>query len=198
MMGMVNSVLHENVTPVDAASEQRLLSALAPHDDDISQHYALVTAQMSAKRGLKVFGDKGVEALLKELKQLLDRKVMHGVDGRRLTRAEKNAALQYLMFLKEKRSGKIKGRGCADGRKQRLYKTKEETSSPTVTLESLFLTAVIDSKEGRDVATVDIPGAFMQADIAEKLHDCFDGEILDILLKLDPSYARFVIYQRGK
>jgi len=198
MMGMVNSVLHENVPPVDAAAEQRLLSALAPHVDDISQHYALVTAQMSAKRGLKVFGDKGVEALLKELKQLLDRKVMHGVDGRRLTRAEKNAALQYLMFLKEKRCGKIKGRGCADGRKQRVYKTKEETSSPTVTLESLFLTAVIDAKEGRDVATVDIPGAFMQADIDEKLHVRFDGEILDILLKLDPSYARFVTYQRGK
>jgi hypothetical protein len=35
-----------------------------------------------------------------------------------LTPQQKNAALAYLMFLKRKRCGKIKGRGCADGRKQ--------------------------------------------------------------------------------
>jgi hypothetical protein len=44
------------------------------------------------------------------------------------------------MFLKKKRCGKIKARGCADGRKQRLYKTKEETSAPTVSIESVMLT----------------------------------------------------------
>jgi hypothetical protein len=30
-------------------------------------------------------------------------------------------------------------------------------------VEALLLTCAIDAKEGRDVATVDIPGAFMQA-----------------------------------
>jgi hypothetical protein len=30
-------------------------------------------------------------------------------------------ALNYLMFLKRKRCGKIKARGCADGRPQREY-----------------------------------------------------------------------------
>ena len=28
---------------------------------------------------------------------------------------ENKGALQYLMFLKQKRNGTIKGRGCADG-----------------------------------------------------------------------------------
>lgn len=57
---------------------------------------------------------------------------------------DKRKALGYLMFLKEKRCGKIKGRGCAGGRKQRLYKAKEETSSPTVRIESRMLSCVID------------------------------------------------------
>ena len=74
---------------------------------------------------------------------------------------EKHAALQYLMFLKQKRYGKIKGRGCADGRKQRGSIDTSETSAPTVATEALMLTCVIDAMERRDVATVNIPGAFM-------------------------------------
>ena len=57
---------------------------------------------------------------------------MSARQGKSLTKTQKKAALKYLMFLKQKRCGKIKGRGCADGRKQRVYKTKEETSSPTI------------------------------------------------------------------
>ena len=67
------------------------------------------------------------------------------------------------MFLKAKRDGTIKGRGCADGRKQKLWFSKGETSAPTVMMESVFLTSVINAKEKREVATVDIPGAFLQA-----------------------------------
>jgi hypothetical protein len=75
------------------------------------------------------------------------------------------------MFIKEKHCGTIsKGRGCADGRKQRLYKTKEETSSPTVRTESLLLSCVTDAKEGRQVITCDVPGAFMQVDVDEVVH----------------------------
>jgi hypothetical protein len=62
----------------------------------------------------------------------------------------------------------VKGRGCADGRKQRKYIAKEDASSPTVATESVFITAVIDAEEGRDVAVVDIPGAFMQANMDEE------------------------------
>jgi hypothetical protein len=51
------------------------------------------------------------------------------------------------MYLKEKRCGQIKTRGCADGRKQPLYKSKEETSSPTVSSEALFLTSTINAQE---------------------------------------------------
>ena len=83
-----------------------------------------VMTQHSMKQGIKLFGDAGIEAVLKELKQLHDRKVLEPADAEKLSKDEKRAALQYIMFLKKKGSGVIKGRGCADGRKQRPYTRK--------------------------------------------------------------------------
>ena len=40
--------------------------------------------------------------------------------------------------------------------------SKEEVASPTVLMESLFLTATIEASEEREVAVVDIPNAFFQ------------------------------------
>jgi hypothetical protein len=69
-------------------------------------------------KGLKVFGEAGANAVVKELKQLHDRGVITPKAAGELSREERRNALQYLMFLKQKQCGKIKGRGCADGRKQ--------------------------------------------------------------------------------
>ena len=160
--------------------------------------HAYVTAQMSAKKGLTVFGQQGADALMKELRQLVIMKVMNGTKSHELTKEQKRKALKYLMFLKEKRCGRIKGRGCADGRKQRLYKTKEETSSPTVSIEAVLFSCMIDAMEDRDVATLDIPGAFMQAMIDEEVHIKFDGELIDLLCQVDPSLGKFVGMENGK
>ena len=37
-------------------------------------------------------------------------------------------------------------------------------SSPTVSTESVLLTAIIDAEEGRDVMTSDVPNAFVQTE----------------------------------
>ena len=79
------------------------------------QLFAFLTEQMSAKRGLKQFGKRGADAIMDELRQLVYWNVMRGVNRSDMRREEIKCALQYLMILKEKRSGKIKGRGCADG-----------------------------------------------------------------------------------
>jgi hypothetical protein len=57
-------------------------------------------------------------------------------------------ALNYLMFLK-KRCGKIKARGCANGRPQREYISKDESSSPTVSIYALMISCLMDAIEGR-------------------------------------------------
>jgi hypothetical protein len=150
------------------------------------------------KKGLKVFGNDGVEAVRKEMLQLHDRKVMAPKQGVELTPEQKREALAYLMFLKRKRCGKIKGRGCADGRKQRAYTAREDAASPTVATESIFLTAVIDALEGRDVAVIDVPGAFMQADMDELVHIRFTGKMVDLLLEIDPDMYGPCVVREGK
>ena len=49
--------------------------------------------QHSMKKGLEVFGDAGIEAVLKELVQLHDRKVLEPVDISKLSGEAKQKAL---------------------------------------------------------------------------------------------------------
>jgi hypothetical protein len=65
--------------------------------------------QHSMKRGLKEFGDAGVEAVLKELQQLHDRKVLEPKNANHLTNDERRAALQYLMSSRRSATGLSKG-----------------------------------------------------------------------------------------
>jgi hypothetical protein len=152
------------------------------------------------KKGLRQFGASGEKAVEIEIKQLHTLKVMYPVYKHKLTWEERKRVLEYLMFLKRKRTGQIKARGCADGRKQREYTTKEAAASPTVSNEAVFLTAAIEAKEQRDTAVVDIPGAFMQApQDDEVVHVRLTGIMVDILLRLQhDAYARFVVIENGQ
>ena len=47
----------------------------------------------------------------------------------------------------------------AGGNKQRNHIDKTDATAPTAALESVLLTAIIEAKEGRDVAIVHIPNA---------------------------------------
>ena len=85
--------------------------------------YLLLTKQMNWQKGLKVLGKKSEIAIEKELQQIHDMEGFQPKHWHELTKEERMQALKYLIYLKEKRDGKIKGRGCADGRPQRLYTT---------------------------------------------------------------------------
>ena len=113
-----------------------------------------------------------------------DRKVMQPVRRKDLSPEQKQEALGYLMFLKKKQCGKIKGRGCADRHKQRAYITKEQSTSPTISTEAVFLTAVVDAWENRKVAVLDVPRAFMLVDMDELVQVRFHGEMVDKLLTM--------------
>ena len=77
------------------------------------------------------------------------------------------------MLIEQKTSGKIKGRNCAIGSKQRTYEgyDKKAGSSPTVSTDGLIITTAIDAHEERDVATVDVRGAFLWT-----LNNCYAAE----------------------
>ena len=78
-----------------------------------------------------------------------------------MSRDERRNALTSLMFLTEKCSGEIKARACANGSTQRTHIAKEEATAPTVTSEAIFIQGTIFAHENRDVATCNIPGAFL-------------------------------------
>jgi hypothetical protein len=62
-----------------------------------------------------------------------------------------------------------------------------------------MLSATIDAMEESDVATVDIPGAFIQADINEVIDMEFYGKIVKVLVRLDPKmYRKYVKDENGK
>ena len=80
-----------------------------------------------------------------------------------LPQIAKNKALHAINLIKEKGNSEIKGRTCANGKMQEKYLNIEETSSPTVAVESLFMFLFIDSHEKRDVAIFDVPGVYLNA-----------------------------------
>ena len=98
---------------------------------------------MSTKKGLAIFGVDGHKAVKSEMTQLHDQDVMRIVTSTELLPSQKCEALAYLIFLERKHCGKIKGRGCADERKQCNKISKHESTSPTVSTESIFLSAVM-------------------------------------------------------
>ena len=99
------------------------------------------------KQGIKRFGNKDKQAVLNKLQQLHDQDVGKPVDKNTIGDDEIKCSLRYLMFLKGKRDGSIKGCGCSDGRPQREYITKEDNTSPTIAVEVLMLSSIIDAHE---------------------------------------------------
>ena len=121
------------------------------------------------------------------------------MEAKPLTTMQKREALGYLMFLKRKRSGKIKARGFADGRPQRAYIPQEDARAPTVSTEAVFMTAVIDAMENQTVAIVDIPGAFIQADMDPGVYMRIDGAMADLLMETDHDmYHPHMVKEKGK
>ena len=76
----------------------------------------------------------------------------------------------------------------------------ETVSSPTLSLDGLIGSLLVDVHEKRDVATCDVPGAFLHPDLppGQRLFLCLRGQMVDIMCRVNPEYEKHVIYQRGK
>ena len=77
------------------------------------------TPQYGFREGLKLFGDKGYQATKDELKvNLLRSGCINMLSSKNLNWDIRKQVLGYLVFLERKQSGKMKRRGCANGRPQ--------------------------------------------------------------------------------
>jgi hypothetical protein len=169
----------------------------------IQQGHQHITT-FSLQKGIEKFGERATNATNKEMQQLIDRTCFVPIKKSELSEIERKRAMESLFFITEKRDGTIKGRHCANGSTQRDYMQREEVTSPTVSTESTLLTAVIEAAEERDVASCDIPNAFVQTELDEKDKDGnrtimkIRGVLVSILCNLDPSYQDYVVIENNK
>ena len=88
--------------------------------DPLEEFFLEQTQKMGINRGLKMSGGAVTSALYKEIQQLYDHRVSIPVEPANILRGNNHAPLKYLMFIKQKRDGSIKGCRCDDVRPQHV------------------------------------------------------------------------------
>jgi hypothetical protein len=138
-------------------------------------------------------------AVTKELHQFNMYDLFEPIAADSLSNEEKKKALSLLIFLKEKQNGTLKAQSCANRSVQRLHVAKEEAASPTVALETVFLTSTIDARENRDILMIDIPGAFLHAKNKDYVVMQMNGTLAKLMAKTDPTlYKKYLVDKKGK
>ena len=149
-----------------------------------SSGMAFKTQHLNVKQGIKQFGDDGKQSAMKEIENLTSNECFGETDYDKLTQTQKDRALPILMFMIMKRNGKVKTRGVARGDLQRVYTNKDDCSSPTPDFYAFKYIIALIAKEGRDCATVDLPGFFLQTEQEENS---------DLMLKLTGQVAALLV-----
>ena len=157
------------------------------------------TKQMSIQEGMRKYKDEGKDSAMKEIKNLTGNDCFGEVDYDKISQDDKDKALPILMFMVLKRNGLLKTRGCANGSVQRLYTDKADVSSPTPDFYSFKFIAAVIAREGRDVATVDLPGFFLQTDQDEKILLKVTGAVALLLVESDSAkWKKHLRKENGK
>ena len=134
---------------------------------------------LSIPKAIKLFGAEALASVMKEVRQLHDKRVWTPVSYDSINNKAK--IIRSLIFLKRKRDGTLKARLVADGRMQ-VRDDDQDVSSPTVATQSLFLLATVFAAERRRVVTVDIEGAFLHGIMTNEIYMEISGQCLDVLV----------------
>jgi len=158
-------------------------------EDHVMMHIlgVVLAEQYSINKGICLFGNGAKESVSKELKHLHNYVTYTPVHAHELTTEQKKQALASLIVLTEKQCGRLKTRACMNGSIQRDYIQKENGASPTVMNNSVMIQSSIDAHEGRIVVTLDIPSAFLHADLEEEVIMLLRGQLADLMVQVDPK-----------
>ncbi len=159
-----------------------------------------IMMQLTLKKALKLWGNDAQLAMEAEVKQLHWQNSFKTINWDEILPEKKKAILESHIFVKKKRLGEVKASKVTGGNKQHDFIDKEDASSPMVTQGSVILTCMIDAKENQDVATIDIPNAFIQT-VVEDSKDMviiqIQGLMVDILEKIEPHiYGPYVTFNK--
>lgn len=165
-----------------------------PRERIAPSHRAL---NITVREALRTRGEEAERVIMKELMQMINKKVWTAVDVRKLTATQRGRVIRSSMFLKEKffatgEFEKLKARLVAGGDQQdkNLY---DDLSAPTVSTCSVFTILSLAAHEGRSAAVVDIGGAFLNAEMKTgvDVHMRLDATMSDLMVKLDRRYEKF-------
>lgn len=165
------------------------------HGDWRSREYGF---HITMKKATDMYGQLAQDTLDDEVRNLESYNAFQPVHYDSLSPSQKANILPSMSFVKEKflstgEFDKIRARLVIGGDKQdrSLY---PDTSSPTVSIESLFILCCIAAKEGRKSKTADIPSAFLntpQPEASEVLVR-LDKRASEAFCRLYPKYMPYL------
>lgn len=154
--------------------------------------------KVSVRDALRERGDDARSVINQELMQMITKRVWTPVHEDTLGIQDKQRIIRSSMFIREKFSAtgsfeKLKARLVAGGNMQdkTLY---EDLAAPTVATGSVFAVLSITAAENRNIAVVDIGGAFLNAsmDTGVSVHMRLDATMTRMLTEMEPSYRTYV------
>lgn len=89
-----------------------VMAQLDPEDQQKKMYYW--------KKGIKVMGDDTFKVIVKEAKQLGDKGILAPMKASKLSQKQKEGALGSITIVTKKQCSKVKGRTCANGRKNKI------------------------------------------------------------------------------
>ena len=155
-----------------------------------AQHFIL-------NKGLKIFGDKADVAVQKELSQIHTMDTYDHIMKSLLTIEDRRKALASLMFITKKRNGDIKARTVAYVSNQHTYDgyDKSDSLSPTISMDSIFLTGMVDARDKRAIAILDIDNTFLHTENDNKILMLLRGKLSEMMVQVYPiMYRKYVTY----
>jgi hypothetical protein len=155
---------------------------------------------MSIRKGEQVHGEAAGEAVRKELCQLVNKQVWkyENVQNRKNWRKELNP-IRSSFIVNEKIDAagnfiKVKGRLVGGGNTQdkELY---DNLSSPTVSLESIFMLLGIFAHRDMDITTVDITGAYLEVKLLsdDHVYMIIGKDAAKYLIIVNPEAKKYVL-----
>jgi hypothetical protein len=147
---------------------------------------------VSLRRAIEKFGQEGREAAVKEIRQLMEKRVFEMIPAD----VPAGRTIPSQLFLREKRDAqgtitKIKGRLVAGGHRQ-LRNAEADNSSPTISTEALLTVVAVAATKGHKMAAIDVEGAYLECDIDEDITMTLPTEVSELLVAVDPSTAAYI------
>jgi len=154
---------------------------------------------LTIKQAMSKLGHVATKAILKEMDQMISKNVFHPVLLDELSTKDRRSIICCSMFLKEKYKAdgsfdKVKARLVAGGHQQDRTVYGDKLSSPTVAISSVFMISVIAAGERREVVTLDIPGAYLHAEMPTDcaVHMRLNKYLSNIMIQLSSHYAKYL------